>query len=91
MAAEPWILLRLYVFERKKAGYCYSCTFWTHKIAKNPQNVILANPVWRVFGRLLGTFSEVVFVCVLRVHLFRLLGDLWVPKASERVPKWSPK
>ena len=31
------------------------------------------------------------FSCFFRVHLFRLLGDPWAPKATERVPKWSPK
>ena len=58
---------------------------------KNTENVISGNPVWRVFWRQFATFSEVVFVCVFRRCLFRLQGDLWAPKATERVPKWSPK
>ena len=58
---------------------------------KNTENAILVNPVWRVFWRQFATFSEVVFVCFFRRCLFRLRGDLWAPKATERVPKWSPK
>ena len=91
MASEPWILLQLCVFERKKAGLCYSCTFWTQTIPNKTQKAIFPNPVWRVFWRQFATFSEVVFGCVFMTFFFRLRGDLWAAQGDRKGAKMEPK
>ena len=49
LASEPRILLQLYVFEKKKRGFCYSCTF-SYKKDPQPQKVS------RRFEIILGSF-----------------------------------
>ena len=46
-------------------------------------------PFWSSFWRLLATFFAAFFQCVFGRSLFRLLGDFWMPKGPERLPKWS--
>ena len=62
-----------------------------HPDPKKHRKRTFSQPCLEGFWKQFGTFSEVVFVCVSRKCLFRLRGDLWAPKATERVPKWSPK
>ena len=41
------------------------------------------------FGGPLGVFSDVFFERFFGKVFVRLLGDFWVPKVHQRVPKWS--